>query len=180
VIVEPVDESTRPLAVSYGGAHDRQPGLRCAANDREAPTTQRSMFFSRSLRSAAAMNPTAALLALGVDLRTRTSKHSRVIALQTGHRCCTSRKRFSSSRLDVFDPYLVVTTARECLRPLWSDVTTELPPRLRALGAGFHGIGRIRGVQLNFTGRDNRESNCARHRYSLVLDAEDVLLSACQ
>ncbi len=35
---------------------NRQPGLALAANDSEAPTTQRSMFLSRSLRSAAAMN----------------------------------------------------------------------------------------------------------------------------
>ena len=53
-----LSHSMKPASttLSFDRRTNRQPGLLCAANDSDAPTTQRSMFLSRSLRSAAAMN----------------------------------------------------------------------------------------------------------------------------
>ena len=71
-------------------------GLFEAANDSDAPTTHRSMFFNRSFRSAAAMN-SAGRTSLPCEsiMRTSTSNiaGSSPCRLATG--CCTRRKRFS-------------------------------------------------------------------------------------
>ena len=68
------------LTVSFESRTNRQPGFLCAANDSDAPTTQRSMFFRRSLRSAAAMNSAGQhLLALRVDHAHQHVEHARIV-----------------------------------------------------------------------------------------------------
>jgi len=134
VIVEPVHEG-RILRVSLERRTNRQPGLRCAAKDREAPTTQRSMFFNRSLRSAAAMNSEGSTsLPCVSTMRNEDIEHSGVVALQAGDRLFVrSRKRFSISAALMC---LTHTLSYDCTRvsaSALSDVTDWLPPRVRPL-----------------------------------------------
>ena len=84
----------------------------CAAaqNDIAAPITQRSMFFSRSLRSAAGdelrRQHFLALCRRACAPAGRTSPRSSPIRLAIG--CCTRRKRFS------------ISAALMCLTQTWS------------------------------------------------------------
>ena len=108
--VEPVEEGAVAHAVARQ-AHEQQVGLALAANDSDAPTTQRSMFFSRSLRSAAAHELRGqhllALLDRACAPARRTCLWSSPCRLAIG--CCTRRKRFSiSAALMCLHPDLVV------------------------------------------------------------------------
>ena len=85
-------------AVSRDSRTNRHSGFFCAANDSEAPTTQRSMFFIRSLRAAAAMNSegSTSLPWLSI-MRTSTSNMPGSSPCRLAIGCCTRRKRFSIS-----------------------------------------------------------------------------------
>ena len=72
--------------------------LRLAQNVIDAPMTQRSMFFIRSLRSAAAMNSDGSTSwPCSSTMRTSTSNMPRSSPIRLAIGCCIRRKRFSIS-----------------------------------------------------------------------------------
>jgi hypothetical protein len=74
--------------------------LRLAQKDIDAPITQRSMFFIRSLRSAAAMNSAGRTsVPCSSSMRTSTSNMPLSSPRRLAMGCCTSRKRFSIKAL---------------------------------------------------------------------------------
>ena len=86
--------------VSFETRTKMQAALRLAANDIEAPITQRSMFFIKSLRSAAAMNSAGSTsVPCSSSMRTSTSNMPLSSPSRLAIGCCTSRKRFSISAL---------------------------------------------------------------------------------
>jgi hypothetical protein len=179
VIVEPVYECSVPRRF-FGEAHEQAARL-ALRSERQRGADDPAIYVLQQVVALGGCHEFRRqhFLALGVDHSDQDIEHSRVIALQAGHRLLHQPEAvLHQGRLDVFDPYLVVR--------LHTSVGVGFVGRDRliaaagtALDARFHGISD-RSVQLNFTGRYDRESNCARHRYGLVLDAEDVLLSACQ
>ncbi len=167
-------------AVSFESRTKRHCGRRCAAKASEAPTTQRSMFFSRSLRSAAAMNSDGSTsLPCGIDHADQHVPHLRVIALQARHRLLRQAEPVLHERgLDVLDPHLIVRldAVLDVGPPGCQRLVAAL---LDALGASLDGIGHD-GVELGFAGRHDRQAHRARDRDRLLVDAHEVLLHARQ
>ncbi len=116
-------------SVSCDSRTNRAPGFFAAQNDIAAPTTQRSTFFMRSLRSAAGMNTEGSTSwPCSSSRRRSTSYMPRSSPTRLAIGCCTRRKRFSIRAALMCLTQSRSWSCRRSIIPVCSSSCTRLPP----------------------------------------------------